>query len=200
MILISARNVNDAWVQGYELLEKEGIPEKSRNGEVLVAPYPVTTCYEEPRERVLFDPGRDCNPYFHLMEALWMLVGRRDVEFVARYNKRMKDYSDDGKIFHAAYGYRWRHHWKIDQIQSVIRILAQDQTSRRAYISMWDPDSDLEKSGKDFPCNVGISFQIHEGRLNMIVFNRSNDIVWGNMGLMLFICQFFKNIFRLLLA
>jgi hypothetical protein len=46
---------------------------------VLVSQTPVVTCYSAPTQRVLFSPMRDANPFFHLMEALWMLAGRDDV-------------------------------------------------------------------------------------------------------------------------
>ena len=181
MITISARNVNDAWVQGYEILESYGELEESRNGDVLVAPWPVTTLYEEPAERVLFDENRDCNPFFHLMEALWMLVGRRDVEFISQFNSRIKEYSDDGKVFHAAYGFRWRRHWG-DQILQVIRQLQRNSQDRRCVLQMWDPDIDLGMNGKDFPCNLCVCFRIRQNNLEMTVYNRSNDMIWGAYG------------------
>ena len=40
--------------------------------------------------------------------AIWIVLGRKDVEFLTIFNKRMADYSDDGKTFHAPYGWRLR--------------------------------------------------------------------------------------------
>jgi hypothetical protein len=50
-------------------------PQGSRAGDVLVAPHPVMSVTSIPTERVLFDPARDANPFFHLFESLWMLAG-----------------------------------------------------------------------------------------------------------------------------
>jgi len=47
---------------------------------------------------------------------------------------------------------------------------------------MWDPLSDLDHVGKAVPCNLTVTFQIQDGVLNMVVFCRSNDIVWGCYG------------------
>ena len=120
MKTVHARNVNEAYAIGMNMLSTSGIQEESRFGKVLVMPSPVTTTYLQPTERVLFDKKRDCNPFFHLMESLWML--------------------------------------------------------------------DLNKKGKDFPCNLAISFRVNKDQffdksnLDMTVFNRSNDIIWGAYG------------------
>lgn len=48
---------------------------------------------------------------------------------------------------------------------------------------MWDGQYDLGRSGKDLPCNTIATFQRGiEGELNLDVFCRSNDIIWGCYG------------------
>jgi hypothetical protein len=48
---------------------------------------------------------------------------------------------------------------------------------------MWDPETDLGRQGKDLPCNLTATFQINvDGALDLSVFNRSNDIIWGCYG------------------
>lgn len=183
MIVIKARNVNDALQQGLQHLSSYGIRRDSRNGPVLLSPEPVTTVYSKPLERVLFWPERDANPFFHLYESLWMLAGRNDVEPVARFAKQMLQYSDDGKIFHGAYGYRWRHWFEFDQLKSIAASLSENKDDRRQVLQMWDPTKDLGRVGKDLPCNVSATFQINvDGALDLCVFCRSNDIVWGAYG------------------
>jgi hypothetical protein len=156
----------------------------TRNGPALKLNAPVCVTYTHPQERVLFNPMRDANPFFHFMEALWMLGGREDVEFLAKFLPRMKEYSDDGVILEGAYGYRWRQHWDYDQLTVAARLLQEDSTSRRAVVTMWDPAKDLtlEEGRKDIPCNLSAMFQVNDGRLDMMVTNRSNDIIWGMCG------------------
>ena len=190
MKIIQARNVNHAVAQTIPYLLKEGVPEDSRNGKVIVAPGPVMTVYENPCERVLFSPLRDANPFFHLMESLWMLVGRMDLAWPEFFNKRFASFSDDGKVVHGAYGYRWRSWWGFDQIRAIVDELKADPKSRRCVLSMWAPIGDLvsfkidEKQlgglkSKDVPCNTHAYFDLRGGRLNMTVCNRSNDAIWG---------------------
>lgn len=176
------RNVNAALSEAMWYLYVQGVRETSRNGEVLVAPEPVCTTYERPQERVLFSRIRDANPYFHLMEALWMLGGRQDVAFPAQFNGRIGQYSDDGVIFHGAYGYRWRHHFGTDQLADIVKELSERPDSRRAVLTLWDAGADLGRSGVDVPCNTQAYFDLREGRLNAAVCNRSNDAIWGCYG------------------
>ena len=108
---VYARNVSEALYIGLMLLQDKGEWVESRSGHVIEYPSPVMTVYKRPEERVLFYPSRDANPFFHLFEALWMLAGRDDLKFVSRFNKRMKDFSDDGVTLNGAYGYRWKEYF-----------------------------------------------------------------------------------------
>jgi len=105
---IYARGVSEALFLGRQALLSSGVAVETRNGSALEFPTPVITTYTHSRERVLFYPERDANPYFHLMESLWMLAGRNDVEWISQFNHRIEEYSDDGDVFHGAYGFRWR--------------------------------------------------------------------------------------------
>ena len=120
MKVIHARNAHEALHKGLQYMAVHGIARESRNGPVLVAPVPVVTVYQRPTERVVFWPERDANPWLHLMEALWMIGGRQDVAFPAYFAKQMLEYSDDGKLLHGAYGFRWRHHFGFDQLDDIL--------------------------------------------------------------------------------
>lgn len=179
---LQARNVNHAFAEAFWRIRAYRTEiEQTRNGPVIAFPEPVVTTYEYPAERVLFHAGRDANPVFHLMEALWMIAGRNDVAFLDNFNSRLKQYSDNGKTYNAAYGYRWRRHFDTDQLVDVIKLLRRDRTTRQAVIQIWDVD-DLIKKTKDKACNTQILFDCRGERLNMTVFNRSNDIWWGAYG------------------
>ncbi len=113
-----------------------------------------------------------------------MLAGRRDVAPLVRYVKRMADYSDDGVTQNAAYGYRWRHaHSNKDQLKTIADKLRHDPTSRQCVLQIWDTALDLDRETKDHACNLSATFQVGiDGRLDMVVFCRSNDMIWGGWG------------------
>lgn len=176
---ITARNVNDAYYHGMTHLHQRGVRATTRNGAALVAPTPVITVYGAPHERVLLDERRDANPFFHLMEALWMLRGCNDVAFLAYYLPNIAAHSDDGIHFHGAYGARWN---RYDQLERTLSMLAKDPSSRRAVLNLWDAQLDCHTDSKDIPCNDAIKFYVRDDALHMIVFNRSNDAIWGAYG------------------
>lgn len=183
MQVIQGRNVHALLPEAIYQLKFKGVHRDSRNGPVIMFPTPATIVYERPTERVLFWPQRDANPFFHFMECLWMLDGRRDTAWIGTYSDGIVRYSDDGKNFHGAYGYRWRKHFGMDQLMLAAQELQKNKDNRRVYIGMWDPQADLAKEGKDFPCNVGLTLQINvEGALDLVVHNRSNDLIWGALG------------------
>lgn len=140
------------------------------------------TEYLKPNERVLFDPVRDCNHFFHFFESLWILAGRNDVEYLTTFNSRMKEFSDNGLNFHGAYGYRLRVQQSIDQLHQVIHLLRKDPNTRRAVLQIWDAALDLGMRSKDIPCNDMLFFKARDGKLNMTICCRSNDAIWGAYG------------------
>jgi thymidylate synthase len=195
MKVIEARNVQEAFQKGMYHINLNGVRRESRVGDVLVSREPVTTVYEKPEERVLFWADRDANPFFHFMEGLWMLAGRNDVGWISQFSSNIAQFSDDGETFHGPYGYRWINHFvkktsddselyvPFNQLETIARMLRDNPNERRAVLQMWDAEADLGRVGKDVPCNTTIYFKIGtDGRLNMTVLNRSNDIIWGAYG------------------
>ena len=180
--LITVRNVNQALSDALWLLVANGENEPSRNGAVVVAPGPVLTTYTHPQERVLFSPMRNANPFFHLMEALWMLAGNNDLAWPLFFNSRFKEYSDDGKTIRGAYGHRWREWFGVDQLPLLVELLRRDPTTRRAVLNMWSTADDLYSDSRDVPCNTQAYFDLRGGALNMTVCCRSNDLLWGAYG------------------
>jgi thymidylate synthase len=169
--IVDAYNVDDALALGLAMLQEDGVLEQTRNGPALVMPCPVMTINEKPLHRVSLSPIRDANPFFHLMEALWMLAGRNDIkwldQFVGDFSKRFGDPDGAGDVVqHGPYGFRWRNHFDVegggdrerlpDQLDTVVRLLKANPSDRRVVITMWDPVADLSTNFKDIPCNTHI--------------------------------------------
>jgi hypothetical protein len=179
---LSITNVNHAYVAGVNLIRDIGVAVATRNGPAFRAPGTVVTTFHHPMERVLFDSTRDANPFFHLFESLWILAGREDVRPLAFFNKRMANYSDDGERFHGAYGWRLRYGFGVDQIDRAITMLRRNPLDRRVVLSIWHPALDLGTDSADIPCNDMLKLSSDGAQLDLVVFNRSNDILWGAYG------------------
>ena len=183
MHTIIAKNVDDAYIKARSHMEEYGLVGSSRNGEVMVTPWPVMTVYENPRDRVLLNRGRKSNHAFHINEAIWMLSGSNDArwldQFIHNFSSR---YAREDGTMDGAYGHRWRKHFVKDQLECVINILMEANNSRRAVIAMHDPVADLDVDTLDQPCNTHIYLRVLAGALDMTVMCRSNDIIWGAYG------------------
>ena len=188
MLVNTAKSADEALYVTARTIDLYGVPQKSRNGDVLRVDGPVTTILERPERRVLFDHLRDANPFFHLYESLWMLAGRNDLAPLVKYVKQMAEYSDDGgKTQNAAYGHRWRHARGVatdhDQLVVICEDLRANRSSRQEVLQIWDHARDLGTQTKDHACNLVATFQTSvDGKLDMVVFCRSNDVIWGLCG------------------
>lgn len=202
MLVIEGRNVNETYAKSRALMHQHGVPQPSRAGDVLVAPFPVMTVHRNPTEYVLWDAARDANPFFHLFESIFHLAGRDDAAFLNRYVRDFGErFAEPGGRLHGAYGARWRWHWEHDQLRVVVERLRRDPNDRRVVLSMWDPDHDLWSRDqwladgghesdyvepRDLPCNTHVYPRVRSddsGRyLDLTVCCRSNDLIYGCLG------------------
>lgn len=153
------------------------------------------TVLTNPYRRLVGGSDRNINPFFLFAEAMWIFYGRKDVRFLTLFNKNMESFSDDGKVFHAPYGFRLRH-WGVrsedkfcednlhaaqgyDQIADAVKMFENNPNTRQVVLSIWNPDFDLGTKTKDIPCNDIIMLKIRNGKLITTIQNRSNDLHWG---------------------
>lgn len=139
----------------------------------------------DPLDRYITTPGRHVSVPAQIAETMWVLAGRSDVEWLSTYLPQAAKFADDGKHWRAGYGPRLRNWSGVDQVQEVIRLLKKDPNTRRAVMSLWDPSSDYQNS-LDIPCNNWLHFLHRDGKLNLVVAIRSNDVMWGWSGINFF--------------
>ena len=168
--------------------------QESRDGEVREM-LDIKTHVTNPYRRCVGGYERNINIFFLLAEAMWIALGKKDVHFLTLFNKKMAEYSDDGIVFHAPYGFRLRH-WGIhaedrsfepttgasrgyDQVVEAIRVLSENPNSRQVVMEIWNPEFDLGFKTKDIPCNDIVMFKIRNGKLVTTIGNRSNDLHLG---------------------
>jgi thymidylate synthase len=122
------------------------------------------------RRNILVHPARGLNYRFAICEWLWMAAGREDVATIARYNKNIAQFSDDGVIFRGAYGPQMLRQipWAMEQLQK--------PGCRQAVIQVWQP---MPAPSKDIPCTLSWQLLTREGRLNAVITMRSSDIWLG---------------------
>ena len=202
MYTFQDENPTKMYLDALETLLEEG-EECCPRGKLIKELRPTSVEFKNPYNRVTFLGSRRVNPFFQLAESLWILSGRADVEWLVKYNANMAQFSDDGKYFNAPYGERIRSWNKnsahgviinpIDQMFDAYTKLLNDKDTRQAVVLISNPMFDnsnytIKEHGRDVACNLIFTFKIRRNRLNMTVFNRSNDAHWGLWGANL--CQF----------
>jgi hypothetical protein len=177
---ISANDAPTAYHEALWLVRAAGVEETTRNGVARVLPHPALLVLHSPNYRVIGCPIRNANPFFHVMEVVWMFAGQNNVEWLRQFNSRIDTFAN-GDIMHGAYGNRWFEQWG-DQVEHIIETLQKNPSSRQLVLQMWDPMTDNAPHWKDRPCNTHIYFRVRDKKLEMTVCNRSNDVVWGMFG------------------
>jgi len=132
---------------------------------------PQKTISVDMRFPVLVNSKRSLSYKFMAAEALWILTGDNRVESIAKYNSRIREFSDDGVTFFGAYGPRI-----ATQLDYVITKLRSDPDTRQAGLTIWRENP---PATKDVPCTVAIFFNIRQDQINCHVFMRSSDAWLG---------------------
>ncbi len=182
----------------WKILHRGVVEKNERTGHVVkVLPWGPTSFAIDLGEGILPIPGnRKVFPATAAAELAWMLMGTQDAEFMLKHAKVVwekfiepiwHDGSDSrfsigmAQGVKAAYGYRWRKHFKRDQLRLAIDALKANPSDRRIWISAWDPSEDgLGRTGQiNVPCPVGFTLSIVEGKLCSAYLLRSSDVFVG---------------------
>lgn len=152
--------------------------------------HPCMVEITNPCKRTLLYPFRGNNPFASLAETVWVLSGSNKIEWLLPFLPRAKDYSDDGHVWRAGYGKRLRNasgfsgceedSMYVDQLKWVYEKLKKDPDTREAVCTIWDPLKECTiGSSLDYPCSDLLQFMIRDGKLDLTVYMRSQDVLWG---------------------
>jgi len=225
------KGINSFLVGASTLLLKEGIRRKTRDKVCVELPGPFMFKITNSTARLVTINERKWNPILPFAESLWLATGRNDLEFIGHYLNKMKNFSDDGQFLRGGYGPRLRkfnginddykirnpyninvsklNKSEVDQFNFICQKFKKDLYTRQAIINIGDPPKDcFNKDGsikitKDFPCTRLLHFQKqpHSNKLNLTVYMRSNDLMWGasavNIFNFTFILEYFAQILNL---
>ena len=176
---------DNVWLQAVEKFRDGfGVSEQGSRGgsttEILHAAFSVS----DPRQRWVISRQPALNPAFALAEIVWIMAGRRDLEFLKFWNPQLPKYVGNGPNLHGAYGYRLRHHFGFDQLERAFRALKNNPETRQVTLQIWDgmgdlPMGDGKPRDKDIPCNTSSMLKVREGKLEWLQVLRSNDMFLG---------------------
>lgn len=171
-VLVKPKTMQDKIVEGnpdYETMELQNycytiLDAKSSDVKGAIQPWADAEFKERISNPFLPPEFRGCidTPSFINPGEAWKL--REDV---------WKEYMHDGKM---AYTYNERI-WRNEQLTKIIERLKEDHDSRQLWLSIWDPNEDVDKLGgiSRVPCSLGYNFQFRDGKLNIHYVMRSCD-------------------------
>ena len=132
-----------------------------------------TFCIEDPNSSLIYIPGRNFSLVHAIHESFLIFCDNNRVNVAGYFNKNIAQFSDDGNTLYGSYGHRI-----ATKMQGVLDKLKEDHDTRQALLTIHRVDDSIVKT-KDPPCTITLQFTIRDEKLNMHVYMRSNDIVWG---------------------
>jgi thymidylate synthase len=118
--------------------------------------------------------------YSFIPEIMWMLSGSNTNIWLNKHTKIWDSFTEKDGTITSAYGYRWRKHFGIDQLDIVLNKLEKNKSDRHGVIMMWSPKEDLILKQKNVPCPYTFTLNIIGDKLHLHLVIRSNDMILGN--------------------
>jgi thymidylate synthase len=116
-------------------------------------------------------------------ELLWFLKGDTNIAYLREHGVTIWDeWADEKGDLGPVYGYQWRS-WPapdgrhIDQLGQVLQELRRNPDSRRLLVSAWNV-ADIPRM-KLAPCHAFFQFYVAEGKLSLMLYQRSADFFLG---------------------
>lgn len=178
--MITASCVDEAFYGLADMVMTNGAltaPRGGRNTRELLS---ITVGIQDVRDRRISCPIRQPREDYCGASMAWNLQGKSDAESICWWNPNGWNFADrygKNEEFHGA-NYGERINW---QIAKAIELLKRDGDSRRAWVSVWNQDTELNGGyfldGKDVPCTVGFGLRVLNGQLYMQTVMRSQSVI-----------------------
>ena len=168
------RTANDAYEYLHDKIIQEGVDFAGTK-----ALFNVGFYITDSQDNKIINRERKWSEVYAEAEWQWYLSGDNSIDKlgyiygkIPEIWKRMAD--EDGNV-NSNYGWQWK---RNNQIDHVINTLRYNPDTRQAAISIYDC-KEYKDYTNDTPCTYAVQFTIINGRLDMCVTMRSNDLWYG---------------------
>ena len=139
--------------------------------------FPITTArkvaFRIAFEEMMFFFRGHTDTYLLEEKNIFIWKGNTSREFLNNRNLNHLPVGDMGK----GYGYQWRNFFGVDQLKRCFEQLLTNPSSRQNLVSAWNP-AQLDEMALP-PCHFSFQPLVRNGRLDLNVFLRSNDLPYG---------------------
>ena len=174
MIEYKFKNANEAFDFYYSLIPYEG---KRFNNTMAMFNQGFTI--ENPLDRIITNDARNFNLKYAEAEWEWYLTGSPKPETLGEIYGKIPDIwqkmMDENGNVNSNYGSQWERGYQLDR---VVAMLKENPNTRQAAISIYD-GKEISRYKYDTPCTYAVQFTVLDGKLNMCVTMRSNDLWFG---------------------
>tara|TARA_R110001592_G_C12952908_1_gene731529 strand:+ start:241 stop:897 length:657 start_codon:yes stop_codon:yes gene_type:complete len=168
------RNANEAYEYLHDKIIQHGVDFADTK-----ALFNVGFYITDPKDNKIINKERKWNKEYAEAEWEWYRQGGRSIHSLgAIYGKIpaiWKRMADQQGLVNSNYGWQWQ---RNNQLDYIIQKLAHEKDTRQACISIYDC-KEHEEYTYDTPCTYAVQFTIVNGRLDMCVTMRSNDLWYG---------------------
>ena len=168
------RNANEAYEYLHDRILQDGVDFADTK-----ALFNVGFYITDSQDNKIINKERNWKEEYALAEWQWYLSGDNNInklgDIYGKIPEIWKRMADEIGRVNSNYGWQWT---RNNQIDYVIKLLADNKDTRQAAISIYDC-KEYRSYSKDTPCTYAIQFTIVHNRLDMCVTMRSNDLWYG---------------------
>ena len=173
------RNANEAYEYLHNKILLEGVPFDNTK-----ALFNIGFYITDPMDNKIINKERNWKQDYAEAEWQWYLSGDRSIykleDIYGKDHEIWKRIANEIGHVNSNYGLQWqRTCWNnISQYERVVQMLKDNPNTRQAALSIYDA-KEIPKYENDTPCTYAVQFTILNGRLDMSVVMRSNDLWYG---------------------
>jgi thymidylate synthase len=179
MIFIKGKTANEIFIEASKKLKEEGSFVAPRNM-MTKELNDVWLELENPGKSIVTLHSRNTDMDYLRGELKWYLSGSTDVKDISKHSSFWNKLADTNGTINSNYGHlalkskyagKSQYEWCVDSIKK-------DLNTRQAIINYNQPKHKYP-GNKDFVCTIAQHFIVRNGKLDSIVFMRSNDLIFG---------------------
>jgi thymidylate synthase len=171
------KNANEAYEETLKLIKKNGV-----SFQKTLALFNHGFIIQNPMDNLITNEERKWNEKYAIAEFDWYESKDPSVIELSKRAKIWEKHMDSLGNVNSNYGAQLN---RNNQLENIVNIIKEKKDSRQAWLTIYDAkdikESPFTNNGfkKDTPCTLSIGFQHYNGKLNMTVLMRSNDIWFG---------------------
>lgn len=170
--LLHVDNMRDGYLELTENVTKRGRAVSPRGEPTYELPS-VTIVLADPTDAVPVGVRPGLRLEIGAAETVQLLSGASDARQLTNITGAFHRFTRDDRLL-GAYGPR-----ALPQFEHVIKLLTEDEDTRRASLQIWRPTELQDEDNPDVPCTIAFDWMVRDGALDMFTVMRSNDLFLG---------------------